>query len=113
MVDADDLTAGRDDQVRRMAHVVDMVQPIAARSPYWTRKKLAEHYEPGERMIQKDLGLIRVRLGLALRHDGDGHYFEHLPHLPGTAGRGAPEGSGTLRVSKPANERINDLDCPS
>ncbi|MGQ9491952.1 MAG: hypothetical protein ACUVR4_14630, partial [Anaerolineae bacterium] len=96
MADADDLTAGRDDQVRRMARVVDMVRPTATRSPCCTRRKLAEHYEPGERMIQKDLRLIRVWLGLVLRCDGDGHYFKHLP---GAGGRGAPEGSGTLRVS--------------
>ena len=85
MLDADDLTDGRDDQIRRTARVLDMVQQIAVRPRYWTRKKLAEHYELGKRMIQKDLGLIRVRLGLALRNDGEGYYFEHLPHLPTTA----------------------------
>jgi len=85
MSDADDLTDGREDQIRRTARVLDMVQQIAVRPRYWTRKKLAEHYELGERMIQKDLGLIRVRLGLALRNDGEGYYFEHLPHLPTTA----------------------------
>ena len=85
MQDADELGESRDDQIRRTARVLDMVQQIAVRSRYWTRKKLAEHYELGERMIQKDLGLIRVRLGLPLRNDGDGYYFEHLPHLPTTA----------------------------
>ena len=84
MPDADEFSDGRDDQIRRTARVLDMVQQIAVRPRHWTRRKLAEHYELGERMIQKDLGLIRVRLGLALRNDGDGYYFEHLPHLPTT-----------------------------
>ncbi len=75
---------GRDDQIRRTARVLDIIQQIAIRPRYWTRKKLAEHYELGERMIQKDLGLIRVRLGLSLLNDGDGYYFERLPHLPTT-----------------------------
>ena len=35
-------------------------------------------------MIQKDLELIRYRLGLKLEHDGETYSFERLPHLPTT-----------------------------
>jgi predicted DNA-binding transcriptional regulator YafY len=84
MLEPDDFPDGRDDQIRRTARVLDIIQQIAVRPRYWTRKKLAEHHELGERMIQKDLGLIRVRLGLSLFNDGDGYYFERLPHLPTT-----------------------------
>lgn len=84
MPNTDQYTDSRDDQIRRTARVLDMVQQVAVRPRYWTRKKLAEHYELGERMIQKDLSLIKVRLGLSLCNDGDGYYFEHLPHLPTT-----------------------------
>ena len=33
-------------------------------------------------MIQKDLEIIRYRLGLTLEHDGLGYRFERTPHLP-------------------------------
>ncbi len=76
---------GRDDQIRRTARVLEIVQQIALRPRGWTRRRLAEHHEVSERMITKDLELIRRRLGLPLLNDGDGYYFERLPHLPTTA----------------------------
>jgi predicted DNA-binding transcriptional regulator YafY len=74
----------RDEQTRRTGRVLDIIQFIAAAPGHWTRKLLAEHYEISERMIQKDLEIIRVRLGLALLHDECGYSFERLPHLPMT-----------------------------
>ena len=74
----------RDDQTRRTARVLEIIQFIATAPGHWSRKSLAEHYEISERMIQKDLELIRIRLGLALLHDGSGYSFERLPHLPTT-----------------------------
>jgi len=73
---------GRDDNIRRIARVLEIIQQIAIAPRRWSRRKLAEHHELTERMIQKDLGLIRRRLGLSLRHDGEGYYFERLPRLP-------------------------------
>ncbi len=76
---------GRDDQIRRTARVLDIIQQIATMPRQWTRRRLAEHHELTERMITKDLELIRRRLGLPLLNDGAGYYFERLPHLPTAA----------------------------
>jgi len=75
---------GRDNLIRRTARILEIVQQIATQPRRWSRRMLAEHHEIGERMIQKDLELIRYRLGLALRHENGAYYFEHLPHLPTT-----------------------------
>jgi len=75
---------GRDNIIRRTARVLEIIQQIATRPHYWSRRALAECHEIGERMIQKDLELIRYRLGLALRHENGAYYFERLPHLPTT-----------------------------
>jgi len=73
---------GRDNMIRRTARVLEIIQQIATRPRYWSRRKLAEHHEISERMIQKDLELIRYRLGLPLRRKDGTYYFEHLPQLP-------------------------------
>ncbi|MCB9136578.1 MAG: WYL domain-containing protein [Anaerolineales bacterium] len=72
----------RDNQIRRTARVLEIIQQIATAPGHWSRRSLAEHHEIGERMIQKDLEIIRYRLGLQLTHDGIGYSFERLPHLP-------------------------------
>lgn len=73
---------GRDDQIRRIARVLEIIQQIAAAPGHWSRRTLAEYHEIGERMIQKDLELIRVRLRLRLERDGGAYSFATLPHLP-------------------------------
>ncbi len=77
-------TEDRDNQIRRTARVLEIIQQIATAPGHWSRRKLAEYHEIGERMIQKDLEIIRYRLGLQLKHDGIGYAFERLPHLPTT-----------------------------
>jgi predicted DNA-binding transcriptional regulator YafY len=74
----------RDNQIRRTARVLEMIQQIANTPRYWTRRKLAECHEVSERSIQKDIELIRIRLGLDLHTEGSGYFFNHLPHLPTT-----------------------------
>ncbi len=75
----------RQEETRRTARVLDIIQNIAAAPHYWTRRRLAEHYEVSERQIQKDLQIIRHGLRLSLCRSVDGYYFEDLPHLPTTA----------------------------
>jgi len=75
---------GRDNQIRRTARVLEVIQQIATAPHYWTRKKLAEQYEISERMIQKDLEIIRTRLCLPLNNEHAGYSFDYLPHLPFT-----------------------------
>ncbi|MEW5987702.1 MAG: WYL domain-containing protein [Chloroflexota bacterium] len=78
-------SGGRDDQIRRTARVLEVIQQIAVAPGRWSRRALAAHHEVSERMIQKDLELVRYRLGLKLVHDGVGYSFERLPQLPTTA----------------------------
>lgn len=73
----------RDDLTRRPARVLEIIQQISIAPKRWTRRSLAEYHEVGERMIQKDLELIRYKMGLTLFRDG-GYYFERIPHLPTT-----------------------------
>jgi predicted DNA-binding transcriptional regulator YafY len=75
---------GRDNQIRRTARVLEIIQQIATRPGFWTRKKLAERHELSVRMIQKDLELIRIRLGLPLVFENGAYLFERLPQLPTT-----------------------------
>jgi len=75
---------GRDNTIRRTARVLEIIQQIARAPRRWSRRALAEHHEVSERMIQKDLELIRYRLGLSLRHEDGTYYFEWLPCLPTT-----------------------------
>lgn len=72
----------RDNQIRRTARVLDIISQISSEPNYWTRKKLALHHEISERMIQKDLELITVRLGLPLKNGHPGYFFTYLPQLP-------------------------------
>lgn len=74
----------RDEQTRRTGRVLEIIQFIATAPGHWSRKSLAMHYEVSERMIQKDLELVRYKLGLELLHDENGYSFERLPHLPMT-----------------------------
>lgn len=73
---------GRDEQIRRTARVLEIVQQITVAPGRWSRKELARYHEISERMIQKDLELIRVRLKLELEHDGLTYRFSRLPQLP-------------------------------
>ena len=76
------LQGRRDEETRRTARVLDLIQNIAVSPRRWRRKSLAEKYEISEKQIQNDFQIIRHRLLLPLCRDSDGYYFEHLPHLP-------------------------------
>ena len=70
--------------IRRTACVLEIIQQIAVAPGGWSRQKLAEYHEVSERMIQKDLEIIRYRLGLDLRHENGTYFFERLPRVPPT-----------------------------
>ncbi|MGQ9484850.1 MAG: hypothetical protein ACUVSA_07675 [Desulfosoma sp.] len=75
---------GRDNMIRRTARILEIIQQIAGAPGRWSRQKLAEYHEVSERMIQKDLELIRHRLGLELRHENGTYFFQRLPRVPTT-----------------------------
>lgn len=72
------------EETKRTARILEIVQLIAIRPRHWRRADLARCFEISERMIQKDLDIIRQGLKLSLRNDGNGYYFEHVPQLPTT-----------------------------
>ena len=71
-----------EEELKRTARVLEIVMMIASAPGRFTRKVLADRFEIGERMITKDLSIIRHGLKLDLRHSQDGYYFEAMPNLP-------------------------------
>ncbi len=82
--DLSDEPKTKSEETKRTARILEIVQLVALRPCHYRRADLAQRFEVSERMIQKDVDVIRYGLKLALCNDGDGYYFEHLPHLPTT-----------------------------
>lgn len=62
------------DAARRVARLLGIILDIA--DGRQTRAHLSRRYEVSERMITKDLEVIRYGVGLPLAHDESGYYFE-------------------------------------
>ncbi len=82
MTTEDELEHRRLEETRRTARVLDLIQQIAIAPHRWRRRDLSDKYEVSEKMIQKDLEIVRHGLRLPLCHDKSGYYFEHMPRLP-------------------------------
>jgi predicted DNA-binding transcriptional regulator YafY len=74
--------SGRPEDIKRVARILNIVQMIASAPRRYLRRDLAAHFEITERMIQKDLEIIRHGLTLPLMHDTEGYFFEYMPRLP-------------------------------
>ena len=70
------------EETKRTARILEIVQIIAAAPRRYLRRDLAARFEVSERMIQKDLDVIRHGLKLSLMHSPEGYYFEEIPQLP-------------------------------
>ncbi|GAB4559006.1 MAG: WYL domain-containing protein [Anaerolineae bacterium] len=70
------------EETKRISRILELVQLIAAAPRRYLRRDLAERFEISERMIQKDLEVIRHGLKLSLVHSPEGYYFEEMPQLP-------------------------------
>lgn len=70
------------EETKRIARILQLVQMIAAAPYRYLRRDLAARFEVSERMIQKDLEIIRHGLLLPLVHDAEGYAFETMPRLP-------------------------------
>lgn len=92
---------GRENILRRTARVLEIIQQIAVRPHHWSRRALAEHHGVSERMLQKDMELIRHSLRLPLRHEDGAYYFEWLPKLPTTT-YSFPEALALLTAARAA-----------
>ena len=73
------------EETKRTSRILEIVQMIALHPCKYRRRDLAERFEVSERMIQKDLDIVRHDLRLSLCNDGEGYYFDQLPRLPTTA----------------------------
>jgi predicted DNA-binding transcriptional regulator YafY len=71
-----------DEELKRTARILEIVLIIASAPRRYLRKHLADRFELSERMITKDLDIIRHRLRLPLAHTSEGYYFERTPNLP-------------------------------
>lgn len=70
------------DETKRVSRILELTQIITMRPRRYLRRDLADRFGVGERMIQKDLDVIRNGLKLPLLHSAMGYYFEETPRLP-------------------------------
>jgi len=70
------------EETKRTSRILEIVQIIATAPQRYLRCDLASRFEVSERMIQKDLDIIRHGLKLLLLHSPEGYYFEQMPRLP-------------------------------
>lgn len=70
------------EETKRTSRILEIVQMLAVAPRRYLRRDLADRFEISERMIQKDLEVIRHGLKLPLYHCREGYYFEDTPRLP-------------------------------
>ena len=70
------------EETKRISRILELIQIINARPGQFRRRDLAARFEISERMIQKDLDVIRNGLKLALARTAEGYLFEEVPRLP-------------------------------
>ena len=76
-------SAGRAiEELKRISRILEIIQMIAVFPKRYRRKDFANRYEISERMIGKDIQVIRHGLRLALQSSSQGYYFESIPNLP-------------------------------
>lgn len=69
-------------ELQRVSRILELAAMVAAAPHRYLRRDLARRFEVSERMIQKDLDVIRNGLKLTLQHDSSGYFFESIPRLP-------------------------------
>ena len=77
--------SGRDEEIKRTSRILQIIHLIALRPRRYRAKDLAQHFEISERMIKKDLQIVRHGLRLSLRSSIQGYYFTETPQLPSVA----------------------------
>jgi len=70
------------EETKRTSRILEIVQIVATAPRRYLRRDLAARFEVSERMIQKDLEVIRHGLKLSLSHSPEGYHFEEVPRLP-------------------------------
>jgi predicted DNA-binding transcriptional regulator YafY len=70
------------EETKRVSRILELVQIINAQPGRYRRRDLAARFEISERMIQKDLDVIRNGLKFVLVRSAEGYRFEDQPRLP-------------------------------
>lgn len=70
------------EELRRVSRILEIAQMIAVRPRRYRRRDLADRFEISERMVQKDIAVIRHGLKLDLCAGPEGYFFDRLPRLP-------------------------------
>lgn len=70
------------EETKRVSRILELTQLIAMHPQTHLRRELAGRFEVSERMIQKDLDIIRHGLKLPLAHSPGGYFFEQDPGMP-------------------------------
>jgi predicted DNA-binding transcriptional regulator YafY len=71
-----------DEEIKRTARVLQLAYLIASSPARYTRRALAQRFEISERMVTKDLSILRHGLLLDVRSSAEGYYFRETPQLP-------------------------------
>jgi predicted DNA-binding transcriptional regulator YafY len=71
-----------DEEIKRTARVLQLAYLIASSPGRYSRRELAQRFEISERMVTKDLAILRHGLLLDLQSSPDGYYFGETPLLP-------------------------------
>jgi predicted DNA-binding transcriptional regulator YafY len=106
--DSQSFANGKDEETKRTARILEVVQLIAVRPRQFRTQDLARRFEIGERMIKKDLQVIRHGLRLSLQPSKSGYYFEEIPQLP-TVTYAFTEALALLQAAQVAR-RISGID---
>ena len=70
------------EETKRISRILELIQMINAQPGRYRRRDLATRFEISERMIQKDLDIIRNGLKLSVVRSAEGYRFEEVPRLP-------------------------------
>jgi len=70
------------EETKRISRILELISMVVRNPCRYLRRDLADIFEVSERMIQKDLDVIRHGLKFSLSHSRHGYYFEKTPHLP-------------------------------
>jgi len=95
---------GKDmEELKRTSRILEIVLIIASAPRRYGRKYLAERFAISERMITKDLDVIKHGLKLRLERTNEGYYFEETPNLPALQ-YGFPEALALLTAVQTAQQ---------
>lgn len=98
------------EETKRTARILNIVLMVATSPRRYLRRDLAERFEVSERMIDKDLEIIRHGLLLQMNRDRSGYFFEQIPDLP-TLKLGFAEALALLMAMQSA-QRVSGIGTP-